>query len=144
MKVIVLISDKARVSGSSFSVASTKDFNDGVRLAIDHVICGIVGQDVLNSLYNSLKGQYGITSDEVPYRLDTLFATLERTFGVAGARTLTRAIAREIYYDHNIDFRSIVGYTLQDYVEEAKRILQMADAIRAKSDSEMSPRVPPS
>ena len=103
---------------------SQKEFNDEVQRAIDGIICGIVGRDVLNSLHNYLKTQYGITPDELPYRTDTLFEILEHTFGMLGAKTLTRAIAREVYYRHNIDFRAIDGYTLQDYLEEAKRILQ--------------------
>jgi len=97
-----------------------------VQRAIDGIICGITGPDVLNSLHKYLKAQYGITPDELPYRVNTLFEILEKTFGVLGAKTLTRAIAREVYYRYNIDFRAFDGYTLQDYLEQAKRILQQA------------------
>ena len=92
--------------------------------AIDGVICGITGPDVLSSLHTYLETQYGITPDELPYRTDTLFEILEQAFGVLSAKALTKSIAREVYYRHNIDFRVIDGYTLQDYLEEAKRVLQ--------------------
>jgi len=103
---------------------SQKEFNSEVQRAIDDVICGITGPDVLSSLHTYLKAQYGITPDELPYRTDTLFEILEQAFSVLGARALTKSIAREVYYRHNIDFRAIDGYTLQDYLEEAKRVLQ--------------------
>jgi len=135
LKVTILGNDKRVASGSSLSAAEANDFNVQVNLAIDHVIYDIFGQGVLDSLHNHLKDHYGITSDEIPYRLKTLFETLEQIFGFPGARTLTRAVAREIYYRHNIDFRSIDGFTLQDYVEQAKRILQMAEAMRSPENS---------
>jgi len=103
---------------------SQKEFNREVQRAIDSVICGISGPDVLSSLHAYLETQYGITPDELPYRTDTLFEILEQAFGVLGAKALTKSIAREVYYRHNIDFRAIDGYTLQDYLESAKRVLQ--------------------
>jgi len=106
------------------SAFSQKEFNDEVKRAIDGIICGIVGQDVLDSLHNHLETRYGITPDEIPYRVDTLFEILENAIGVAGAKSLSRAIAREVYYGYNIDFRPLYEYTLQGYLEQAKRLLQ--------------------
>jgi hypothetical protein len=90
---------------------------------IDGAIFGIVGQDVLQALYKHLEKQYDITHDEVPYRLDTVFETLEQTFGVKGARTLSRAIARRLYFRLNLQFVETQNYRLQDYMEQAKKEL---------------------
>ncbi len=100
-----------------------EEFNSEVKRAIDGTIFGIVGQDVLRSLYKHLEKNYDITPDEVPYRLETVFETLERTFGVKGARTLSRAIARRLYYRLNLQFVETENYRLQDYMEQAKKEL---------------------
>jgi hypothetical protein len=105
------------------TIPQSKEFNDEVKRAIDGTIYGILGEQVLRTLYNYLRTSYDITPDEIPYRLDSLFETLERTFGVAGARTLSREIAKRVYYRYNIDFVTIDGHKLQDYLEHAKRVL---------------------
>jgi hypothetical protein len=105
----------------------TGDFNDEVKFAIDDAIRGIVGVNVLQSLYEHLKNRYDITSEEIPYRLDILFQTLEHTFGAAGARTLTNATAKRIYLKYNLQFTEIQGYRLQDYLEQAKK--QLAERV---------------
>ncbi len=121
---VSLVDDRSEKSDSpSLTLEQAKEFNDEVKRAIDGAIYAIVGQDVLRSLRNHLKTHYDITPDEIPYRLDTLFETLEHTFGLSGARTLSRAIARRIYYRYNIDFIVKDGYKLQDYLEDAKQIL---------------------
>ncbi|MGA3405860.1 MAG: hypothetical protein ABSD49_09030 [Candidatus Bathyarchaeia archaeon] len=74
-------------------------------------------------MYKHLGEHYDITPDEVPYRLDTLFETLEQTFGVKGARTLSKAIARRLYFRFNLQFVETENYRLQDYLEQAKKEL---------------------
>jgi hypothetical protein len=106
-------------------VHSTKEFNDEVKLAIDGTVFSIVGQKVLGSLYNHLENRYGITPDEVPYRLDSLFETLEQTFGVKGARTLSRSIARRVYFRFNLPFVEREDYRLEDYLQQAKKDLSL-------------------
>jgi len=101
----------------------TKEFNSEFKYAFDSAVFGIVGQDVLRSLYQYLKKHYSITSDEIPYRTDTVFTTLEQTFGVKGARTLSRAIAKRLYYRLNLQFVETENYRLQDYLEQAKKEL---------------------
>ena len=95
-----------------------------MKRAIDGTILGIVGEDVLRSLYKHLSDRYDISPDELPYRLDTLFEAVEDTFGVRGARTLGKAIARRFYFDHGLHFVETEGDTLQDYLEQAKRQLE--------------------
>jgi len=47
---------------------------------------------------------------------------------------LSKAIAREVYYRHNIDFTPLDGYTLHDYLEQAKRVLQQAINLAARDE----------
>ena len=87
------------------------------------MLLSIVREQVLTSLYKYLNDQYGISTDEIPYRLDTFFETLERTFGVRGVRTLVRAIARQLFFRYNLRFVEAKNYRLQDYLEDAKKEL---------------------
>lgn len=105
---------------------TTKEFNDEVKLAIDNVINTLLGQQVLRAVYDHLKEHYDVTGDEIPYRLDTLFDTLESTFGVKGALTLSRVIAKRVYARMGLRFIELPGYRLQDYLERAKKELALS------------------
>jgi len=89
----------------------------------------IVGEQVLAALYKHLKDHYDITSDEIPYRLDTFFGTLEETFGVKGAGTLSRAIAKHVYLRFNLEFVDKENYKLQNYLEDAKKELSRISTV---------------
>jgi hypothetical protein len=112
-------------ASKSWAAHVTKEFNNEVKRAIDGAIYGIVGQDVLRALYEHLKEHYDVTPDEVPYRLDTVFETLEQTFGVKGARTISRAISKRLYYRLNLQFVETENFRLQDYLEQAKKQLAL-------------------
>jgi len=103
----------------------TKEFNSEVKYAIDGAIFSLVGGGVLAALYKNLKEHYDITPDEIPYRLDSVFETLEHTFGVKGARTLSRVVARRLYFRLNLQFVEKENYRLQDYLEDAKKKLKL-------------------
>ena len=103
-----------------------KEFNDEVKLAIDDAISAILGQQVLKALYAHLQEHYDITRDEIPYRLDTLFDALENTFGVKGALTLGRVIAKRFYARMGLQFVELGNYKLQDYLEDAKIDLELS------------------
>ncbi|MGA3110177.1 MAG: hypothetical protein ABSD99_12140 [Candidatus Bathyarchaeia archaeon] len=102
-----------------------KEFNNEVKLAIDNALYTILGQQVLKAVYESLRVHHGITSDEIPYRLDTLFKTLESTFGYQGAITLGRVIAKRVYARMGLQFRELPDYELQDYLDQAKKQLTL-------------------
>jgi len=105
------------------STRNGKEFNDEVRLAIDSSVLTLVGEQVLKSVYAHIQKHYDVTADEVPYRLDTLFETLQKTFGVAGAKTVGRVIAKRFYSRMGLQFVNIPTFSLQDYLEEAKVLL---------------------
>ena len=98
----------------------TKDFNVTLRTAIDETIRGLLGQTVHEALLRRLEREYSVTSDELPYRLDTMFEILWKTFGVTGSKTIGRAIARNFYGKLGIQFVAKDDYTIKDYVDEAK------------------------
>jgi uncharacterized membrane protein len=96
------------------------DFNGTLCSAIDDTIVEVLGHAVLDALYHVLKTQHGITRDELPYRTETIYHILENAFGVRGARTVGTRIAERFYRNLGLSFYSHEGYTLLDYVEEAK------------------------
>ena len=100
-----------------------KEFNDEVRFAINSSVFGLVGDQVLKALYAHLKEYHGIAAEEIPYRLNTLLATLEETFGVAGVKTIGRAIAKRFYFRMGLEFFDEPNYSLEDYLEHAKKLL---------------------
>jgi hypothetical protein len=104
---------------------TANEFNEEVKRAIDGAIFGLVGQGVLQSLYKHLKDHYDITPNDVPMRLDTLFETLEHVFGVTGARTIGKAIARRLYFRFNLQFVDAQNASLQDYLQQAKKELRL-------------------
>ena len=106
------------------SVRSVKKFDDEVRLAVNSSVLGLVGESVLTALYRHLKYYHAISPEEVPYHLDILVGILQETFGQVGSRTVGRAIAKRFYFRMGLKFVEIKEYTLQDYLERAKNMLQ--------------------
>lgn len=112
------------------SALSATEFNDEVKRAIDETISTVLGEQVLKALYEHLKKQYDVTSDEIPYRLDTFSKTLEDTFGVKGALTLSRVIARRVYARIDLQFVELGNYNLQDYLQDAKIDLALSSRMK--------------
>ena len=75
---------------------------------------------VLNTVYDVLRTKYNVTRDELPYRTETLYQILERTFEVVGAKTIGTAIAKKFYTKLGFTFHKHDSYTLLDYVQDAK------------------------
>ena len=90
------------------------EFNDEVRLAVDEALHGVLGEKVLKALYDHLIQHYDITANEIPYRLDTLFTILESTFGVKGALTLSRVIAKRVYTKMGLRFIELPNYDFRN------------------------------
>jgi len=91
--------------------------------SIDETITAMLSRTVVDALYAHLEKNYSISRDEIPYRLDTLFTTLEKIFG-ASSQTITKAIAREFYLKLRLEFTGNPSHTLLEYVDEAKMKLQ--------------------
>jgi len=106
------------------------DFNETLCSAIDETIVEVLGDAVLVALYSVLEDRYAITRDELAYRTDTLFQVLETTFGFRGAKTLGNRIAQKLYRQLDLAFHDREGYTLLDYVEDAKEMLARSPPCR--------------
>jgi hypothetical protein len=95
-------------------------FNDTLVESIDETITDLLSRAVVDALYAHLQTFHSISRDELPDRLDTLLAALERIFGVRGSQTITKAIARKFYIKLGLEFSDNPNHTLLEYVEEAK------------------------
>ena len=105
------------------SLSQAMDFNATLQKAIDEAILGVFGQGVRDTLYRILDEKYSVTTDELPYRLETMWEVLEKGLGQVTSRTVGRSIARLFYSKLGLPFVANPEWRLQDYVEEAKKKL---------------------
>ena len=88
--------------------------------SIDETITELLSRTVVDALYVHLQTFHSISRDEVPYRLDTLFTSLETIFGVPSSRTITKVIAKKFYLKLGLGFTDNPNQTLLECVEDAK------------------------
>jgi hypothetical protein len=99
-------------------------FNGVLVESIEETITDLLSREMVDALYAHLQTNHSISRDEIPYRLDTLFTTLEKIFGVRGSQIITKAIARKIYLKLGLEFTVNPSRTLLEYVDEAKMKLR--------------------
>jgi hypothetical protein len=99
---------------------SLAHLNDLLSESIDEIIEELLSREVVEALYVYLQKVHSVSKDDVPYKLETLCTTLEKTFGFTGSRTISKAIARRFYSKLTLPFHDNPGRTLLEYVEEAK------------------------
>jgi hypothetical protein len=87
--------------------------------AIDETMSDLFGPVVAQSLHEHLLKFYEVRTEEIPYKLDTLNSTLERTFG-ASSKTICKAITRKFYAKLGLAFYDYPGRTLLESVEQAR------------------------
>jgi hypothetical protein len=97
-----------------------RDFNDVLVESIDETITALLSRKLTDALYTHLRATQSIEKDEIPYRLETLFYTLERTFGLSGSRTIGRAIAKRFYAKLDLTLSEHPERTLLEYVEDTR------------------------
>ncbi len=97
-----------------------KHFNEILCQSTDETLAEPLGSKVLESLYNHLNEHFSVNRDELPYRLETMYAILDELFGVKGARTIGPQIAKRLCAKFNILFLDTPNCTLEMYVEKAK------------------------
>jgi hypothetical protein len=100
------------------------DFNVILCSSIDETISDLMSVHVMELLYAHLLEEHGITRAEVPYRLELFYSTIENFFSATGARTIGRTVARNLYKHLNLRFEDNSNFTLSEYVDEAKKMLQ--------------------
>ena len=114
------------------------DFNDLLVDSVDEAISEVLGNRVTAAFWYHYQAFLGITRDEMPYRLDTLFASLKGAFGVGG-ETLGRVIVKKLYAKANIPLDLKADRSFTEHVEELKRILAedlMQPQSRDENDSQ--------
>lgn len=87
--------------------------------SIEEAIAGLLGREVVDSLYLNLKTKRSLNREDIPTNLQTLSNVFEMYFGLS-ARTIERAIARNLCTKLGVEFTKRGGYTLADYAEEAR------------------------
>lgn len=112
------------------STRTQPDFDGALCSAIDETVVELLGRSVLEALYVGLRNNYGITRDELPCRTETFLHVLEIVFGVRGAKTIGINISQKFYGKMGLEFDNHEGYTLFDYVQEAKSKLNNMLAYR--------------
>jgi len=87
------------VFGSSLT-ASRAEFNGLLVDSVTEAISDVLGGKVNDAFWHRYETHLGITREEMPYRLDTLFAELKSAFGIGG-ETLGRLIVKRLRENRN-------------------------------------------
>ena len=98
------------------------DFNDLLIDSVDEAISEVLGPRVTSAFWYHYQAFLGITRDEMPYQLPTLFESLKGTFG-AGGETLGRIVVKKLYAKANVPLNYDQNRPLLEYVEELKQTL---------------------
>ena len=98
------------------------DFNDLLVDSVSETISEVLGTRVTHAFWHYFQAFLGITQEEMPYQLDTLFTSLKGTFGVGG-EILGRRIVQRLYAKAGVPLNYTPDHPLTDYVEELKQIL---------------------
>jgi hypothetical protein len=98
----------------------SREFNDILVESIDETITALPSREMVDALNVHLERVHSISKDEIPYRLESLFSTLKKTFGASSSRTICRAIARKFYTKLGLTFLDNPCLTLLEYLKEAK------------------------
>jgi len=93
--------------------------------SIDQTITVLLSQGVLDALYDHLQIFHSIARDQVPDSLDTLLNALVQIFGDRGAETITKAVAKKLFFRLGIEFTDKPSRTLLEYVDQAKMKLKI-------------------
>jgi hypothetical protein len=101
----------------------TRDLNETLSRCIDETVVGVMGPLGLEGLYLDLFAKSSVTREQLPNHLEIMLATLEENFGSGPTRVISRAIARRLYSELNIDFANKPDLGLTGYVHEVKTIL---------------------
>lgn len=114
-----------------------KDVNDILFRCIDDTLAGVMGLVVRDALYLDLLTKYSVTREELPRRLESLLAILERNVGTGPAKAISKAIARRFYLELQMNFADKPNFGLRDYVDEAKTIL-----LKSQTSTDLEKREP--
>jgi hypothetical protein len=98
------------------------DFNELLVESVKETISEVLGARVTPAFWYHYQAHLGVTQEEMPYRLDTLFSALKGMFGVGG-ETLGRRIVKKLYAKAEVALDYTPDRPLTEYVEELKEFL---------------------
>jgi hypothetical protein len=93
--------------------------------AIDEAIADLVGPKVVEVLHEHLLKFYGITADEIPYKLPMVDYALDKAFAPS-SRIIEKYVAKKLYQHLGLRFVELPDCVLFAYVENAKKMLQVS------------------
>ena len=99
-----------------------KMFDDHVRKAIDAGL-SIIGETGKEFVYYTMKCQHSIPVADMPQRMETFHTVLLGTFGF-GSRIIEKFAAMRLYEELGLGFPERRDWTLVNYVENAKKMLE--------------------
>lgn len=112
-----------------------KDFNEILCICINETLGGILGLVARDAIYLNLLSKFSVTREELPTHLDNLLAILEENFGQAATRTISRAIARRLYSEVQVDFIDRPEFNLDSYVREVKSISLKPSKLESRTNN---------
>lgn len=105
------------------NISATKARLDSALLeAVDYGLM-VLGETVRKTIYECLGNRFELERGEIPERLRDFHKALEHLFG-AKAYLIERLIARNLYHRFDLYFAPQAGWTLIEYVERARSILE--------------------
>ena len=104
------------------SLRGRTDFNDLLIDSVGEAITDVLGARVTPAFWQHVQAYLGITKEEMPYHLDTLFSALKDAFGVGGD-TLGRIIIKKLYAKAGVPLEYTPNHPLVEYVEKLKELL---------------------
>jgi len=102
---------------------SRRSFNWIMCRSIDKTLKELLGPKALPALYKYLGDKFGISRDELPYRIDTISAVLENVFGIKGASVVEWKMAKNLYDEILLSFDNEQHLRLKDYIKIARETI---------------------
>jgi len=87
----------------------------------------LLGKRFPKTLHEYLMREYDLPPDNLPCQLDKFVEILDTVFGVPASSTIGWAIARNFYSKIGLRFVENENFRLQDYLEQAKKIVLIYD-----------------
>ncbi len=104
--------------------AEGNDFDETLLFSTEQAVTGLLGQQVLESLFFNLETYQGLSRKEIPHRLEVFFPALEKAFGPMSGKTIGRFIVKVLYSKLGLEFVNRSNLGLVEYVEFARRNLR--------------------
>jgi len=98
-------------------------FNEILVKSVDEAVTELLGEKGRSSLYQHLAEHYDVTRDEIPYRLDTLYAAIEQNLGGRASKILDCEIAKFLSRQISVPLPKTRDYVLQTYLLKARKLV---------------------